>query len=136
MQGVSEHIRTKSRREELAKRFKNPKDAFRLVIDIFAAAWLKKPGISILSDEFMAEVPEIRRRISRWSCCGSCSKGRSRRGRRRTSCRRDRSPRCSKALGKYRNRAIETAAVVEEMIALAKEMREANARRGTRAAGG
>jgi len=33
-----------------------------------------------------------------------------------------------KALIKYRNRAIETAQVIEEMIALAKEMREANHR--------
>ena len=48
----------------------------------------------------------------------------------RTSCRRARSPRCwSRRSARYQNRAIETAQVIEELIALAKEMREADAAR-------
>jgi hypothetical protein len=39
------------------------------VIDIFAAAGLKKPDISILSDEFLAEVRGMKHRTSRSSCC-------------------------------------------------------------------
>ena len=42
------------------------------VIDIFAAAGLKKPDISILSDEFLAEVQHLPQRTWRWNCCGSC----------------------------------------------------------------
>jgi type I restriction enzyme R subunit len=43
------------------------------VIDIFAAAGLKNPDISILSDQFLAEVRGMKHRTSRSSCCGSCS---------------------------------------------------------------
>ncbi len=52
-----------------------------------------------------------------------------------TSSRRARSPRCwSRRSARYQNRAIETAQVIEELIALAKDMREAAAaRRGSSA---
>ena len=48
------------------------------VVDIFAAAGLKKPDISILSDEFLAEVRGMPQRTWPSSCCGSCSRARSR----------------------------------------------------------
>jgi len=48
------------------------------VIDIFAAAGLKKPDISILSDEFLAEVQGMPQRTWRWNCCRSCSRARLR----------------------------------------------------------
>ena len=56
------------------------------------------------------------------------------RARSATSSRRARSPRCwSRRSARYQNRAIETAQVIEELIELAKEMREAaRARRGAR----
>ena len=41
------------------------------VIDIFAAAGLKKPDISILSDEFLAEVRGCRRRTWLLNSCGN-----------------------------------------------------------------
>ena len=43
------------------------------VIDIFDAAGLKKPDISILSDEFLAEVQDLPQRNLLLSCCKSCS---------------------------------------------------------------
>jgi len=43
------------------------------VIDIFDAAGLKKPDISILSDEFLAEVQQLPQRNLAVSCCKSCS---------------------------------------------------------------
>ncbi len=47
-----------------------------------------------------------------------------------TSSRPARSPSCwSRPSASYQNRAIETAQVIEELIALAKEMREAGAAR-------
>jgi type I restriction enzyme R subunit len=40
-------------------------------VDIFAAAGLQKPDISILSDEFLAEVRGMPQRNLRSSCCRS-----------------------------------------------------------------
>ena len=72
---------------------------------------------------------------SRSSCCGSSSTARSGRGRGGTSSRRAPSPSCSsRRSAGTRTAPIETAQVIEELIALAKEMREAErARRGARA---
>ncbi len=100
------------------------------MIDIFAAAGLRKPDISILSDEFLAEVRGMPQRNLAVELLQQAAEGRARaRGDARTSCRRARSPRCwSRPIRRYQNRAIEAAQVIEELIALAKDMREANAR--------
>ena len=103
------------------------------VIDIFAAAGLKKPDISILSDEFLAEVRGHAAAEPRRGAAAEAAQRRDQgRGRKRTSSRRARSPRCwSSRCARYQNRAIETAQVIEELIELAKDMREAQrARRG------
>ena len=42
------------------------------VIDIFTAAGLKKPDISILSDEFLSRSNTCRSATWRWSCCANC----------------------------------------------------------------
>jgi type I restriction enzyme R subunit len=42
------------------------------VVDIFAAAGLRKPDISILSDGFLAEMRSHLRGIWQWNCCVSC----------------------------------------------------------------
>jgi type I restriction enzyme R subunit len=97
------------------------------VIDIFAAAGLKKPDISILSDEFLAEVRGMPQRNLAVELLQKLLKGEIRaRSKQATWCRRVRSPRCWKqAVRKYQNRAIETAQVIEELIAA----REGHARR-------
>jgi type I restriction enzyme R subunit len=63
------------------------------------------------------------------NCCANCSSAKSGPGHRKTSCRHGSfTELLERAIRKYQNRAIETAQVIEELIALAKEMRTANAR--------
>jgi type I restriction enzyme R subunit len=99
------------------------------VVDIFAAAGLQKPDISILSEEFLSEVRELPQRnvaveLLRKLLTGEI-KGRTRKN---VVQARSFAEMLEKSLQRYQNRAIEAAQVIEELIALAKEMREANAR--------
>lgn len=99
------------------------------VVDIFAAAGLKKPDISILSDEFLAEVRGMPQRNLAVELLAKLLKGELfRRMGRNVVQGRSFAEMLKNAILKYQNRAIETAQVVEELIALAKEMREAEAR--------
>ena len=43
------------------------------IVDILKAAGIQSPDISILSDEFLAEVQQMERRIWRWRLCASSS---------------------------------------------------------------
>jgi type I restriction enzyme R subunit len=99
------------------------------VIDIFAAAGLKKPDISILSDEFLAEVREMPQRNLAVELLRKLLEGEIKtRGRKNVVQSRSFAEMLEKSIRKYQNRAIETAQVIEELIALAKEMNEANQR--------
>jgi type I restriction enzyme R subunit len=99
------------------------------VVDIFAAAGLKKPDISILSDEFMAEVQHMPQRNLAIELLRKLLSGEIKgRGRKNVVQARSFAEMLEKAVRRYQNRAIEAAQVIEELIALAKEMREASAR--------
>jgi len=99
------------------------------VVDIFAAAGLKKPDIAILSDEFLAEVRGMPHRNLAVELLQKLLTGEIRsRAKRNVVQARSFAGLLEQALRKYQNRAIETAQVIEELIALAREMREANAR--------
>jgi len=99
------------------------------VVDIFAAAGLKKPDISILSDEFLAEVQGMPQRNLAVELLQKLLKGEIRlRARRNVVQARSFAELLEQAVRKYQNRAIETAQVIEELIRLAKDMRAANAR--------
>ena len=99
------------------------------VVDIFAAAGLKKPDISILSDEFLAEVRDMPHRNLAVELLQKLLKGEIRsRSRRNVVQARSFAELLEQAIGKYQNRAIETAQVIEELIQLAKDMRAAEAR--------
>ena len=99
------------------------------VVDIFAAAGLKKPDISILSDEFLAEVRGIPQRNLAVELLRKLLAGEIRtRSKRNIVQARSFAELLEQAVRKYQNRAIETAQVIEELIALAKEMRNAGAR--------
>lgn len=100
------------------------------VIDIFAAAGLKKPDISILSDEFLSEVRGMPQRNLAVEMLRKLLAGEIRaRGQKNVVQARSFAELLENAIKKYQNRAIETAQVIEELIKLAKDMREA-ARRG------
>ena len=99
------------------------------VIDIFEAAGLEKPDISIPSDEFLAEVKNMERKNLAVELLRKLLQGEVTKRRRQNVVQaRSFAQMLEVALRKYRNRAIEAAQVIEELIALAREMREANAR--------
>jgi len=99
------------------------------VIDVFAAAGLAKPDISILSEEFLAEVRGMPQRNLAVELLQKLLKGEVRtRGRRNVVQARSFSEMLEQTLRRYQSRAIEAAQVIEELIALAKEMREATRR--------
>ena len=99
------------------------------VIDIFAAAGLEKPDISILSDEFLAEVRGMKRRNLAVELLQKLLKGELAARRRKNVVQaRSFAEMIEETLRRYQSRAIEAAQVIEELIQLAREMREANAR--------
>jgi len=99
------------------------------VVDIFQAAGLQKPDISILSDEFLAEVRGMPQRNLAVELLQKLLKGEIKaRGRRNVVQARSFAEMLEQSLRKYQNRAIETAQVIEELIELAKEMNAAAAR--------
>ncbi|MEX0827994.1 MAG: type I restriction endonuclease subunit R [Haliea sp.] len=99
------------------------------VVDIFAAAGLEKPDISILSDDFLAEVRGMPQRNLAVELLQKLLKGELKTRRRKNVVQaRSFADMLEQTIRRYQNRAIEAAQVIEELIALAKEMREANAR--------
>src|SRR6267142_2006573 len=99
------------------------------VVDIFAAAGLKKPDISILSDEFLAEVRGMPQRnlaveLLRKLLSGEIHTRRSK----NVVQARSFAALLEESIRRYQNRAIETAQVIEELIRLAKDIRQATAR--------
>ena len=99
------------------------------VIDIFAAAGIPKPDISILSDEFLAEVRGMEKRNLAVELLQKLLNGELA-TRRRTNVVQARSfaEMLDLALRRYQNRSVAAAQVIEELIELARAMREANAR--------
>ncbi len=99
------------------------------VLDVFAAAGLEKPDIAVLSDEFLAEVQHLPHRNVAVELLEKLLRGEvATRSRRNVVQARSFREMLEQTLRRYRNRAIEAAQVIEELIQLAKEMREADAR--------
>ena len=99
------------------------------VIDIFVAAGLEKPDISILSDEFLAEVRGMPQRNLAVELLQKLLRGELAVCRRKNMVQaRSFAEMLEQTLRRYQNRAIEAAQVIEELIRLARELREANAR--------
>ncbi|MGQ0511716.1 MAG: type I restriction endonuclease subunit R [Betaproteobacteria bacterium] len=99
------------------------------VVDIFAAAGLAKPDISILSDDFLAEVRGMPQRNLAVELLQKLLKGELGTRRRKNVVQaRSFAEMLEQSIRRYQNRAIEAAQVIEELIGLAKQMREANAR--------
>jgi len=99
------------------------------VIDIFAAAGLAKPDISILSEEFLSEVRGMPQRNLAVELLKKLLKGELATRRRKNVVQaRSFAEMLEQTIRRYQNRAIEAAQVIEELIGLAKEMREAHAR--------
>jgi type I restriction enzyme, R subunit len=102
------------------------------VMDIFAAAGLQRPDISILSDEFLAEVRGMPRRNLAVELLRKLLSGEIQTKRKKNVVQaKSFAAMLEQAIRKYQNRAIEAAQVIEEMIALARDMRRANERGAT-----
>ncbi|MCW5933897.1 MAG: type I restriction endonuclease subunit R [Fimbriimonadia bacterium] len=99
------------------------------VMDIFAAAGLEKPDISILSDEFLAEIRGMPQKNLAVELLQKLLKGELDLRRRKNVVQaRSFSEMLEETIRKYQNRAIEAAQVIEELIQFAKDMRVANER--------
>ena len=99
------------------------------VVDIFAAAGLEKPDISVLSDEFLAEVRGMPHRNLAVELLQKLLKGELATRRRKNVVQaRSFAEMLEQTLRRYQNRAIEAAQVIEELIGLAHDMRQANER--------
>jgi type I restriction enzyme, R subunit len=99
------------------------------VMDIFAAAGLPKPDISILSDEFLAEVRGMPQRNLAVELLQKLLKGElSTRRHKNVVQARSFAELLEQTIRRYQNRAIEAAQVIEELIQLAKDLRAADVR--------
>jgi type I restriction enzyme R subunit len=99
------------------------------VVDIFSAAGLKKPNISILSDDFLAEVGRLPQKNLAVELLRKLLNGEIRtRSRHNVVKSRLFSELLENSLRRYQNRAIQAAQVIEELIGLARQMREDAAR--------
>jgi type I restriction enzyme R subunit len=99
------------------------------VIDIFAVAGLQKPDISILSDEFLEEVKGLEHRNLAVELLQRLIDDEVKAQTRRNVVQaRSFAEMLDRALKAYQNRTIETAQVIEQLIELAKQIREAQSR--------
>jgi len=99
------------------------------IIDVFTVAGLKKPDISILSEEFLTEVRGLKYKYVAAELLEKLLKSEVRaRSARNLVQGRVFSEMLKSTLNAYHNRAIATQEVIEELIRLAKEMRDATNR--------
>ena len=99
------------------------------IVDIMRAAGLESPDISILSDEFLAEVRETKKKNLAIEALKKLINGDVRsQSRRNVIQSKAFSERLQAAIVRYHANAITTAQVLEELIQLAKDIRAARAR--------
>lgn len=99
------------------------------VIDIFSAAGLDKPNISVLSDDFLAEVRGLPQKNLAIELLERLIRNEVKTKLRRNKVQeRQFSEMLDSSLQKYQNRAIEAAKIIEDLIKMAKDIREANKR--------
>ena len=99
------------------------------IVDIFATAGLKNPDISILSDEFLADVQDLPQKNLALELLKKLLNDEiKQRSRRNAVEARSFKEMLEASIRKYENRGTETAQIIQELIDLAKEMQEANRR--------
>ncbi len=97
--------------------------------DIFKVAGLKKPDISILSEEFLAEVRGMPQKNLSVELLNKLLSSEIRERRRRNIVQaRSFAELLQNVIRRYHNRAIDTVQVIEELIAIARKMRESDLR--------
>jgi type I restriction enzyme R subunit len=95
------------------------------VIDIFAAAGFNKPDISILSDEFLAEVRDMPQKNLAFEMLRKLLNDEIKiRMKKNLVKSKSFLEMLEKAIREYTNKSIETAQVIEELLEIARKMRE------------
>lgn len=99
------------------------------VIDLFGAVGMDKPEISILSDEFLAEMQGVEYKNLALEALKRLITDQIK-GYARTNLMQSRSfaQMLDDSIRRYQNRSVETATVIAELVTLAKQMREAGKR--------
>lgn len=99
------------------------------IVDILAAAGIKSPDISILSDEFLAEVQQMEKKnLALEALRKLINDGIRSRAKANVVQTKAFSERLEDAVARYHANAITTAEVLQELIALAKDIRAARQR--------
>lgn len=99
------------------------------IVDIFSAAGMEKPDISIMSDEFLEEVQALPQRNLALELLKKLINDEIKtRSKKNVVQARSFAEMLEQSVRKYQNRAIETAEVIQELIRIAKELREAGQR--------
>lgn len=99
------------------------------VVDVFDAAGIKKPDISILSDEFLAEVAHMERKNLALELLKKLLNDEINiRTRKNFIQSKKFSEMLEKAIKKYQNNLLTSAQVIEELIKIAKDIRNADKR--------
>jgi len=99
------------------------------IIDIFDAAGLKKPEVSILSEDFLQQIASMPQRNLALEVLRKLLNDEIKyRSRRNLVQSRSFAEMLEKTIRAYQNRAIESAQVIEQLLELAREMREAGKR--------
>ena len=102
------------------------------VVDIFASAGVNKPDMAILSDEFLAEVKNLpHKNLAIELLTKLLNDEIKTRSKKNVVQARSFADMLKTAVAKYQNRTIEAAAIIQELIELARELRESD-RRGER----
>jgi type I restriction enzyme R subunit len=99
------------------------------IIDIMQAAGIESPDISILSDDFLAEVREMDKKNLALEALRKLINGEVRaQSKRNVTQARIFSERLESAIGRYHTNALTTVQVLEELLQLAKDIKEARQR--------
>lgn len=95
------------------------------VIDVFDSLGIKQPEISILSEEFLEEVRQLKHKNLAVEMLKKLLEGDLKAMEKRNLVKSEKfSEKLKKSLNKYRNQAITNAEVIEELIRMAKEIKE------------
>ena len=124
---LSAKRRTDEQRELAIRQIINSAVVSESVVDIFDAVGLDKPNIGLLDDEFLAQLNDLPERNLAVELLERLLQGEIK-SRFAGSIVQDRkfSEMLSNVIQRYQNRSIETAQVMEELIAMAKKFRDAS----------
>ncbi|BCO28013.1 hypothetical protein MIZ03_2906 [Rhodoferax lithotrophicus] len=126
---TSARKRTDEQRELAIRQIINSAVVSERVVDIFDAVGLDKPNIGLLDDEFLAQVKALPEKNLAVELLERLLEGEIK-SRFASNVVQDKkfSEMLSNVITRYQNRSIETAQVMEELVAMAKKFREAAAR--------